>query len=114
MSEHTPGPWMFELYEPEKKTEVCTIAHVGDYRVGFETPGYPGGNYRDSEFGHDEADARLMAAAPAMLEALEWISNLADKKHEEDEKLRSDGARTLRRIIERADAAIALAKGERE
>lgn len=70
---HTPGPWMFEFYEPEKKTEVCTVAHVGDYRVGFETPGYPGGNYRDSEYGHEEADARLIAAAPTLLEALKGL-----------------------------------------
>ena len=113
MSEHTPGNWEYELWDTSGKSDMVTVAHVGDYRVGVLT-GIPGGNYRDTEYGTDEADARLITAAPAMLEALEWISNLADKKHEEDEKLRSDGARTLRRIIERADAAIAQAKSSRE
>lgn len=42
--------------------EVATIGRIGDFVVGVATPGYPGGNYRDTSFGSDEADAMLAAA----------------------------------------------------
>ena len=69
---HTPGEWKYELYDPSAKTGLVTVAHVGDYRVGVET-GTPSGNYRDAEFGHDKDDARLIAAAPALLEAIQGL-----------------------------------------
>lgn len=41
-----------------------------------------------------------------LLEALTWIDEIASANHDDDEKLRSQGARTLRRISDRARAAI--------
>lgn len=73
---HTPGPWIAENCEngTPKESTLCTVAWIEDWRVGFETD-RPGGNYRDSEFAHAAADARLIAAAPALYEGLReiWI-----------------------------------------
>lgn len=52
MSKHTPGPWHY--YKCQCKNPVCNQHTISVQRsVGFE-----------------EADARLIAAAPEMLEAL--------------------------------------------
>lgn len=45
-----------------------------------------------------------------LLEALNWIAGVANINYQQDRKLRSDSARTLARIIKKADAAIAAAK----
>jgi hypothetical protein len=57
MSKHTPGPW--EVFED-------------DYSIGVETPiGILFSDFDNTE--NDEADARLIAAAPEMLEALKAV-----------------------------------------
>jgi hypothetical protein len=38
-----------------------------------------------------------------MAEGLRWIKSIADKEHERDRTLRARGARTLRRIAEKAE-----------
>lgn len=64
-----------------------------------------------------KANAELIVTAvnerPALLsrlreaeEALEWISEIATKNYEQDEKLRSVGARTLKRIADKARTAL--------
>lgn len=50
-NEHTPGPWKFELDPPDSKYGVVVI---GDHGIVTHA-----------------ADARLIAAAPALLEACE-------------------------------------------
>lgn len=40
--------------------------------------------------------------------ALEWIAEIADKEYERDHKLRADGARTLKRISDKARVALSL------
>lgn len=42
----------------------------------------------------------------ALLEALKWIAQRANDAYEQDTKLRSRGARTLKRIAERAETAL--------
>lgn len=74
----TPGPWVAACRDVPAgcdRPHVATIAIVGDWIVGVETPGYPGGNYRDIAYQPDEDDARLIAAAPDLAEAL---ANLLD------------------------------------
>lgn len=71
---HTPGPWV-ALYQPVRDAEIATVSWVGEWCVGVMTPGFPGGNYRDTEWGDTAADARLIAAAPDLLEALELARN---------------------------------------
>jgi len=72
MSTHTPGPWVYEQDSRPNRPHIATVAWVGEFCVGIPTPGFPGGNYRDAEYGTTEADARLIAAAPDLLAALEW------------------------------------------
>lgn len=67
MSAHTPKPWR---YEPERLYDGRHVAgrgpsvHIGDMRVTLYT-------------GRDD-DARLIAAAPEMYEALKWASDYLD------------------------------------
>jgi hypothetical protein len=67
MSEHTPGPWSLmdtsSWSLEQRRNGPSSVCHVGDFTIVTDGPSY--------EFhGTDEADARLVAAAPAMLEAL--------------------------------------------
>jgi hypothetical protein len=76
MSKHTPGPWAYALEYGPNITEpprITTIGRCANYVIGLPSD-YPGGNYRDGDpSGDEEADARLIAAAPEMLEVLEDI-----------------------------------------
>lgn len=70
MSERTwtKEPWV--AVRDDIGVEVATVAHVGDYRVGVATPGYPGGNYRDTDYGTDAEDARRIVACVNALAGL--------------------------------------------
>lgn len=74
---HTPGPWAHTDYGSIKDANNATVAEV-----------LPGGR---------TADARLIAAAPDLLAALEEVVSLSDRDHA---------------AWDRARAAIAKAKGE--
>jgi len=70
MSEHTPGPW--RQYAPVvsgKRDRNYRAITGGDGvfldKTGFELTGFI-----------RESDARLMAAAPELLEKLEWMCNI--------------------------------------
>ena len=49
---------------------------------------------------------RLERERDELREALDWISKIALTNYEQDKELRANGARTLKRIGERADAAL--------
>lgn len=66
MSKHTPGPWEYTGYWPDDEWEISPIL----YKPQGENL------YQDGCF--NEADAKLIAAAPALLEALEAIVSLDD------------------------------------
>lgn len=92
MSKHTPGPWVVESAD-----DAYCIANVGNLVI------MPGGG----KVKHDntEADARLIAAAPDLLEALEMIVAEAD----------SYTARTGKPVynwLDQARAAIAKSRAE--
>ena len=98
MSKHTPGPW---------KT---THSEVGGYRVSDSTGWGVAVVLKDT---NDEANARLIAAAPMMLEALEacaayWYYKRSPSIPEQSELI-SLGAEQAQRLIK---AAIVAAKGE--
>lgn len=81
MSKHTPGPWAFKQGAPPSEIKLIghikrDIPHRGD---GYVATVLSDENWRMHTAGHDEcrrqahANARLIAAAPDLLEALEEI-----------------------------------------
>ena len=66
MSEHTPGPW--EAKNPEFGYVVCELTG-GWSVVALEA---------DPNKYEPEADARLIAAAPELLEALEMMLDMSE------------------------------------
>ncbi len=74
-AKHTPGPWRIEGYTRLIGGEVTghTISHgVNNYRDGPE-------GYVCTTNGTSEADARLIAAAPDLLEALQFAASSLDQ-----------------------------------
>jgi hypothetical protein len=64
MSGHTKGPWRVRE-NPQHDPEVCDLSICGDIFVLADITG--------PNYAHQEANARLMAAAPELLEALEGL-----------------------------------------
>jgi hypothetical protein len=76
MSKHTPGPWRTivgerNLYHAHERRLILSTMDDGSVATLAKLPESYGGDYYTAE-----AHARLMAAAPAMLEALK-IANAA-------------------------------------
>ena len=108
---HTPGPWLVWDSKGTARIDHTT----GVYRqLDSNDQQIIALCDEDLSLSSDEqfANARLIAAAPELLEALIWITDIANKNFEQDTALRSRGARTLKRIAEKAGAAIAKARGE--
>jgi len=106
MSKHTPGPWAYALEYGPNITEpprITTVGRCANYVIGLPSE-YPGGNYRDGDpSGDEEADARLIAAAPELLEALELARDHIDMAALEVSHCKD---------ADRIRAAIAKARGE--
>lgn len=104
MSKHTPGPWAYALEYGPNITEpprITTVGRCANYVIGLPSD-YPGGNYRDGDpSGDEEADARLMAAAPELLAALKHLRHNA----------KMSGA-DMGLALDVADAAIGKATGD--
>jgi len=94
MAEHTPGPWRVdgrEIIYDDTSGLPYVVAKTGLYVL---TPNMDA---------NAEANARLIAAAPDLLEALEAV--LHDSYHQLDSQMTDE---TERKVL----AAIAKAKGE--
>lgn len=94
-SKHTPGPW--EVVG----SRICTVANDKDRITLAKTE--PGGAFAMSE--QQEANATLLAAAPAMYEALQIMVRAANVD-EIDPLVMFAG-------VERAKGALAQAEGGR-
>lgn len=101
MSKHTPGPWMFgPPWRPDHGYGMWIVSGVHPERgqcnvlMQGDTP-----NHLPSDIA--EANARLIASAPEMLEALEAIIAQQDRN-----------GRPTYEQVNSARAAIAKAKGE--
>lgn len=71
MSGHTPGPWVAVHTSTLKGFDMFEVAEVSDMRVVPAAGGWP-------KAGTPEADARLIAAAPDLLEALRGLEPYLD------------------------------------
>lgn len=113
MSEHTDGPWRAQDYPQRLKGQEMSALEVRgvssragpdrdrvqDRHIAFV--GWPGGTHRDQM----EANARLIAAAPDLLEAAKKAEGvLADMKRGEGED----------HVLSELHAAIAKAEGNDE
>jgi hypothetical protein len=108
MTEHTPGPWIFE---DGKIFSVITLDAGPIQEVHYErVVDLPMYNPNDESVNHEwweqrnEADGQLIAAAPDLLEACEWASSMFGNKE-----------LTLQEQVDLAgflEIAIAKAKGE--
>jgi hypothetical protein len=88
--QHTPGPWTIELYgEPDYPTQV--IHSSDENRVCFMATAGSNGDPAMIE-----ADAKLIAAAPDLLETLAWVR-------------KNYAAGSTKEINERIDAVLAKA-----
>ena len=90
----TPGPW--------KVHGSAIVAPSGEI---CSTPDFNGGDGKEQLL----ADRKGIAAVPQLVEALEWIVTIATANLEQDDKLRTQGARTLNRIADRAEEALKAA-----
>lgn len=68
-SEHTPGPWRIRE-NPRNDQETCDLSICGDIFILADLTG--------PQYAHQIANARLIAAAPELLEALEGMLRLAE------------------------------------
>lgn len=96
---HTPGPWIY-IRSPEK--------HDGEYDFAINGPGHPilaevYGRSCKGGYPPAEANAALIAAAPELFAALEYLLvNISERDHDLDPH-----------YIEKARDAIAKAEGSK-
>jgi hypothetical protein len=93
MSKHTPGPWASNSAD---SFELCVYGNC--HRIAKMAGG---------EINRDIANARLIAAAPELLEALQDFLNWSNSVY-----YGKDTRRELVRAKDKASAAIAKATGE--
>lgn len=118
MAEHTPGPWTAEIEEHRAPSD----RYSANVYAGQPTNGYrsvaripqPERAWDGDEQARAQADARLIAAAPSLLWALESLleefgARLSDGKPLGYTVASMNHALTL---VKTADAAITKARGE--
>jgi len=81
MSEHTPRPWRISKSDWTTAPWRDAVIIEGDIEGGWAAPPEICALYRGAE---QEADARLIAAAPEMLEALRRADELLGKMTTDD------------------------------
>lgn len=114
MNKHTPGPWRvcrsnelendWEIYDEDSASTLARpIVDSDGWPVAFVVDSSESYSHR-AEFGHD---ARLIAAAPMLLEALEELFGAGMEW-----LMMTDGKSDQIAAIAKARAAIAAATGE--
>lgn len=111
MSKHTPGPWYMDAKGSIWRRPISDLYEngggvLGDKPLATVWKGW----YGEGEQGFPVvANARLIAAAPDMLEALKSIAEFWNRDHNEKAMV---GA--CWHAVETAEAAIAKAEGEQQ
>src|SRR5690349_6978861 len=102
-SKHTPGPWTAErvLIKTSAYNEVGYVCHGSTVVAQTWTPGNGAPHHAQVE--ETLANARLIAAAPEMLEALKYVSTQCDM-------LEMNDAPWMKDVL----AAIAKAEGKQK
>lgn len=100
-TKHTPGPWRYEAGRDGRPPYVIRRTEGGFVVVGMTAD-------------RQEADARLIAAAPELLEALQKLLDLQVAKKELEYLDKGIGTKTPNAAWLEARAAIAKAKGEQQ
>ena len=101
MSAHTPAPWFVVPYGDGDSLVICKD-DAGNARIAFmATPGCRDSVSRKRTWREIQANARLIAAAPALLKALEGLYGAIDSCVE-----------LTPRTLDKARAAIAAATGD--
>lgn len=77
MSKHTPGPWRLEEVIDGSIKHLCPVGDVDGFSLltVVNTEGYDDDEYVPFAAVYRDADARLIAAAPDLLEALKDMLN---------------------------------------
>lgn len=109
-AQHTPGPWMWDS-DPVKGDQFGRVR----YRVVARGETITNMHYSSYEGGptNAEANARLIAAAPELLEALQKSIALADSNRDAALALGREVIRPpeMQAVYERCVAAVAKATG---
>lgn len=118
MSKHTPGPWTAEKWGHKSDTygtgwSIRPYNHKTGEMTGFQLAVVDGDDYplaqTNAMGGTSEANARLIAAAPEMLRALEEIRSETQDWFNDEYTSTADYADAVGTIVK---AAIAKAKGQ--
>jgi len=118
-TKHTPGPWIFERILNTQFTNIGTVVAQTTNAAG-DSGRYLIGRRRDDCFGDKEdSNARLIAAAPDLLESLKYCSSLlfqaSSKANELSDRQKTVNVKveklTAKTMFNKARAAIAKAEG---
>ncbi len=123
-TKHTPGPWMAEKWHHKSEQygtgwSIRPFNHKTNDWTGHQLAIVDGDDHGFSSVksmgGTSEANAALIAAAPDMLEALNYCVNMIGAYDRNFRLCLGNGGQVdgddLRKAAENADAAIAKAKG---
>lgn len=115
-TQHTPGPWIYEKNPLTTHTfnilsDGLRLAEVVSGPAEFTKPAYGCPEFIGTQ---GEANARLIAAAPELLEALEYSVSEIAAFYAAAKEGRIDTVITIGQFgrLEKAFAAIAKARGE--
>jgi hypothetical protein len=103
MSEHTPAPWHVRtnpIRDDEPRDVVNTSQLIAEVREFYSA-------------GEREANARLIAAAPELLEVLlEARAELSRVQYDVVRSVQANNTPEMQALVDRLDAAIAKALGQ--
>jgi hypothetical protein len=114
MSGHTPGPWELVPPKPSSEWRDESELDLGGFKAGEEwicTFGDSTNFYPSEGSPPSEANARLIAAAPELLEALEQLSTWVSRAIVPEYGPRKPMPENCRKALEASQSAIAKATG---